>query len=127
MRFLFAAAGNAGLHALLLPAFLISALLPSSVLAAESSVPGGPQAAHARHQAPRIDVAFVLDTTGSMTQLIQGSKVKIWSIAKEMLDAQVTPRLRMGLIGYRDRGDQYVTRVFDLLKAFVASPACHAS
>jgi hypothetical protein len=63
---------------------------------------------------PRIDVAFVLDTTGSMAQLIQGAKLKIWSIAKEMLDAQVAPQLRMALVGYRDRGDAYVTRSFDL-------------
>ncbi len=63
---------------------------------------------------PKIDVVFLLDTTGSMANLIQGAKVKIWSIAKEMLDAEVAPDLRMGLIGYRDRGDAYVTRSFDL-------------
>ncbi len=66
------------------------------------------------NQNPRVEVAFLLDTTGSMSGLIQGAKVKIWSIAKEMLDAQVTPDLRMALIGYRDRGDAYVTRTFDL-------------
>jgi len=86
--------------------------------ASPSSPDDGLQPAHQRptphHDGPRIDVAFVLDTTGSMTQLIQGAKIKIWSIAKEMLDAQVAPRLRMALIGYRDRGDVYVTRVFDL-------------
>lgn len=63
---------------------------------------------------PKIDVVFLLDTTGSMADLIQGAKVKIWSIAKDMLDAEVAPDLRMGLIGYRDRGDAYVTRSFDL-------------
>ncbi len=67
-----------------------------------------------QHAGPQIDVAFLLDTTGSMDHLIQGAKVKIWSIAKEMLDAKVAPDLRMALIGYRDRGDAYVTRSFDL-------------
>lgn len=62
----------------------------------------------------RIEVCFVLDTTGSMSGLIQGAKEKIWSIANEIVDADPTPDLRIGLIGYRDRGDQYVTRTFGL-------------
>ncbi len=64
--------------------------------------------------APRIEVLFVLDTTGSMGGLIEGAKLKIWSIANQMLRANPTPRLRMGLLGYRDRGDAYVTKFFDL-------------
>ncbi len=76
---------------------------------------GDPQRQDGQHQSkPKIDVVFLLDTTGSMADLIQGAKVKIWSIAKDMLDAEVAPDLRMGLIGYRDRGDAYVTRSFDL-------------
>src|SRR5438093_11954176 len=63
---------------------------------------------------PRIEVCFVLDTTGSMTGLIEGAKQKIWSIANEMVSAKPTPELRLGLVAYRDRGDEYVTKVFDL-------------
>jgi Mg-chelatase subunit ChlD len=63
---------------------------------------------------PRIDVVFVLDTTGSMGGLIEGAKAKIWSIANQMISAKPTPRLRIGLVGYRDRGDEYVTKLFDL-------------
>lgn len=63
---------------------------------------------------PRIEVCFVLDTTGSMSGLIEGAKQKIWSIANEMVTAKPTPEIRMGLIGYRDRGDQYVVKSFDL-------------
>ena len=63
---------------------------------------------------PRIDVVFVLDTTGSMGGLIEGAKAKIWAIANQMISAKPTPRLRVGLVGYRDRGDEYVTRRFDL-------------
>jgi Mg-chelatase subunit ChlD len=62
----------------------------------------------------KIDVVFVLDTTGSMGGLIQTAKEKIWSIATTMASAQPTPDIRIGLVGYRDRGDQYVTRVIDL-------------
>ncbi len=62
----------------------------------------------------RIEVAFVLDTTGSMGGLLEGAKVKIWSIANQMVSARPTPELRIALVAYRDRGDDYVTRVFDL-------------
>jgi Mg-chelatase subunit ChlD len=65
-------------------------------------------------QRPVIDVVFVLDTTGSMSGLIQTAKEKIWSIASTMASAQPTPQIRVGLVGYRDRGDAYVTRVVDL-------------
>lgn len=62
----------------------------------------------------RIEVCFVLDTTGSMSGLIEGAKQKIWSIANELLSAEPTPQVMLALIAYRDRGDQYVTRTFDL-------------
>ncbi len=63
---------------------------------------------------PRIEVAFVLDTTGSMSGLIEGAKQKIWSIVNQMADGTPRPEIRVGLIGYRDRGDEYVTKRFDL-------------
>ena len=65
-------------------------------------------------QNPKIDVVFVLDTTGSMSGLIQTAKEKIWSIATTMASAQQTPEIRIGLVAYRDRGDAYVTKVVDL-------------
>ena len=61
-----------------------------------------------------IEVCFVLDTTGSMSGLIEGAKQKIWGIANEILASEPTPNLRIGLIGYRDRKEAYVTRVHDL-------------
>src|SRR6266853_6772176 len=63
---------------------------------------------------PRMEVCFVLDTTGSMTGLIEGAKQKIWSIANEMISTKPTPEIRLGLIGYRDRGDEYVVKSFQL-------------
>ncbi len=63
---------------------------------------------------PRIQVCFVLDTTGSMSGLIEGAKEKIWSIANEMIAAKPTPDLELALVGYRDRGDEYITKVTDL-------------
>lgn len=66
------------------------------------------------NEKPKIDVVFVLDTTGSMSGLIQTAKDKVWSIASTMASAQPTPEIRIGLVAYRDRGDAYVTRVTDL-------------
>jgi len=63
---------------------------------------------------PAVEVVFVLDTTGSMGGLIEGAKQKIWSIANEIAKGKPSPIIRMGLVAYRDRGDAYVTRVFDL-------------
>src|SRR6266545_6474650 len=63
---------------------------------------------------PRMEVLFVLDTTGSMSGLIEGAKQKIWSIANEMIRAKPTPELRLGLVAYRDRGDEYMVKPFHL-------------
>jgi Mg-chelatase subunit ChlD len=63
---------------------------------------------------PHVDLVFALDTTGSMSGLIEGAKRKIWSIASFVARAQPTPDLRVGLVAYRDIGDAYVTRVYDL-------------
>jgi Mg-chelatase subunit ChlD len=63
---------------------------------------------------PRLEVCFVIDTTGSMGGLIEGAKQKIWSIANDMIRAKPTPEIRLGLVAYRDRRDEYVTRTFDL-------------
>ena len=64
----------------------------------------------------RVQVVFVLDTTGSMGGLIAAAKEKIWSIASTLAQARQTPEISMGLVAYRDRGDAYVTRVIDLDK-----------
>ncbi len=64
--------------------------------------------------APRAEVVFVLDTTGSMGGLLDGAKKKIWSIANEILKGSPKPDLRVGLVAYRDKGDAYVTQVTDL-------------
>ncbi len=63
---------------------------------------------------PTVEVAFVLDTTGSMGGLLEGAKRKIWSIATAIVDSNPDADIRMGLVAYRDIGDDYVTRTFDL-------------
>src|SRR5258707_10956035 len=63
---------------------------------------------------PAVEVAFVLDTTGSMGGLIEGAKRKIWSIATAVVDSNPDAEIRVGLVAYRDIGDDYVTKKFEL-------------
>jgi Mg-chelatase subunit ChlD len=63
---------------------------------------------------PIVEVAFVLDTTGSMGPLIEGAKRKIWSIATAIVDTNPNAEIRMGLVAYRDIGDEFVTKTFNL-------------
>jgi hypothetical protein len=56
-----------------------------------------------------LDVAFILDTTGSMSEEIAAVKRTLTRVAHD-LDRQDL-RVRVGLVEFRDRGDQYVTRV----------------
>ena len=61
---------------------------------------------------PRIDVAFVLDTTGSMGDEIDVVKEKIVDIARNVSAGQPRPDVRFGIVAFRDRGDAYVTKAF---------------
>jgi len=62
----------------------------------------------------RVDVCFVLDTTGSMSAAINTAKEKVWFIANEIARSKAKPQLRLCLMAYRDREDDYVTRLATL-------------
>jgi Mg-chelatase subunit ChlD len=64
--------------------------------------------------APQVEVVFCLDTTGSMGGLIEGAKQKIWSIVNQIASGRPAPDIKVGLVAFRDKGDAYVTKVFDL-------------
>jgi Mg-chelatase subunit ChlD len=70
--------------------------------------------AAAKPAAPEIEVAFVLDTTGSMSGLIQAAKEKIWAIANTLATTRPAPHIKLALVAYRDRGDAYITKRTDL-------------
>lgn len=65
-------------------------------------------------EAQEIDVVFALDTTGSMGGLLDGAKRTIFSIASHIKETNGNASLRIGLVAYRDRYDDYVTRVFPM-------------
>jgi Mg-chelatase subunit ChlD len=73
-----------------------------------------PAAVNKPAERPRVEAVFVLDTTGSMSGLIQAAKEKIWSIANTLASAKPAPDVKIGLVAYRDRGDSYVTKVTPL-------------
>jgi Mg-chelatase subunit ChlD/anti-sigma factor RsiW len=57
-----------------------------------------------------IDVAFILDSTGSMNEEIDAVKVTVRRVAEALRGSNI--EVRLGLVEYRDRRDAYVTRVF---------------
>jgi hypothetical protein len=65
-------------------------------------------------RAHAVDVVFAVDTTGSMGGLIDGAKRTVWSIATHIRKTDPNAELRIGLVAYRDLGDDYVTRDFAL-------------
>ena len=71
-----------------------------------------------------IDLAFVLDTTGSMAEEIEAVKATIRTVADQLGTAQT--EVRIGLVEYKDRTDCLLTRTFPFssdLRAFSAQVA----
>ena len=67
-----------------------------------------------RATVPRLEMVFVLDTTGSMGGMIDAAKQKVWSIVNGVLKSPDHPTVRVGLVAYRDHGDAYVTKITPL-------------
>jgi Mg-chelatase subunit ChlD len=63
---------------------------------------------------PTMEMVFVLDTTGSMGGLLTGAKQRIWGIVNEVMQTTSLSSVKVGLVAYRDRGDQYLTQVLPL-------------
>ncbi len=64
---------------------------------------GGPRA---------VDVAFILDTTGSMSEEIASVKATIQKVAHTLTSDQV--QVRIGMVEYKDRTDPFVTKVYPM-------------
>ena len=67
---------------------------------------------HPDGDAPRIDIAFCLDATGSMEKLIEAAKSRIKGIYKEIEAGQPRPSVRFAAVAYRDKGDEFVSRLY---------------
>ncbi len=95
-----------------LPLFLFIFHSPANSQQLTSETSAGQQT---RTDAPvkaraKIQIVFALDATGSMSGLIAAAKDKIWSIATSITQAEPAPELELGLIFYRDRLDDFITK-----------------
>ncbi len=67
-------------------------------------------------QAPRIDVVFTIDATGSMGDEIDMVKKEIWAIANKLMEGKPRPDIRFGLVFYQDRGDTFLVKKAELTR-----------
>jgi uncharacterized protein YegL len=67
-------------------------------------------------ESPRLDVVFLLDATGSMGDEIDAVKEKIQEMIAQIAVGDPAPDVRFGIVAYRDRGDEYVTAVYELTR-----------
>ncbi|MBI2263903.1 MAG: VWA domain-containing protein [Armatimonadetes bacterium] len=63
---------------------------------------------------PRIDVVFLVDTTGSMGDEISVVKDKIGELMDSVEGGTPKPLVRYSIVAYRDRGEDYVVKKFPL-------------
>ncbi len=66
-----------------------------------------------------VDLVICLDTSGSMTQLIDSARSRLWDVVNELATIKPTPVLRVGLLTYGTPGnssakDGWVVRQLDL-------------
>jgi len=66
---------------------------------------------------PKLDLVFVIDTTGSMSDEIREVKMHIKNIIEEIENGEPKPDIMIGFVVYRDYKDEeneYLTKKFDL-------------
>ncbi|HYY98355.1 MAG TPA: VWA domain-containing protein [Pyrinomonadaceae bacterium] len=99
--------------------FVVGVGAASALIRVNENVPPPPDPAYNDWPVPEkpsdggktLEMVFVLDTTGSMGGLIEGAKQRIWGIINEVMQTPAHPAVRVGLVAYRDHGDQYVTQI----------------
>ena len=103
--------------------YLVSVHSPNGGAVVEQSV-GSAAGTHeivlpaAKLELPKkLDIALVIDTTGSMGDELEYLKVEIDSIAATIANMFPNVNQQYSLIVYRDQGDQYVTRTFDFMNS----------
>ena len=69
------------------------------------------QSARSLPQTRTVDLAFILDTTGSMSEEITAVKATIQKVAAQLAGSNT--KVRVGLVEYKDRGEEIHTRTFN--------------
>lgn len=65
-----------------------------------------------KKERPHMDLAFCIDTTGSMQGEIDMVKAKVKDLVAKLSTGKPAPIVRVGLVAFKDRGDTYVTKVY---------------
>ena len=60
-----------------------------------------------------VQIAFLLDTTGSMADEIASLQAALDSVVRRIEQMHGGPAVSLGLVLYRDKGDEYVTQRYD--------------
>ena len=94
--------------------FVVGVIMASALPKTSASLPPHEPPVKEKNDDKTLEMVFVLDTTGSMGGLIDGAKQRIWGIVNEVMQTPAKPNVRVGLVAYRDNGDQYVTQVLPL-------------
>ncbi|MCB9849807.1 MAG: VWA domain-containing protein [Phycisphaerales bacterium] len=92
--------------------------LTAGVLFVAALLPVVPASAVTEDRRP-VDLVICLDTSGSMTALIDSARAKIWDIVNDLSGAKPLPHLRVGLLTYgtpgNSRADEgWIVRQIDL-------------
>ena len=64
-----------------------------------------------------LDILFILDTTGSMGEEIQRLKTTIEMIKLNLTSLSSRPKVRFGMVLYKDKKDNYVTKTVPLTES----------
>ncbi len=87
------------------------ALLPLIALLAAWPATAAPRPSTGGATRPKVEVAFVLDATGSMGPWIKEAREKIKGIAADLAAGDPSPDVRFALVRYRDTSDAFTTQV----------------
>lgn len=102
-----------------IPTLATATIVTAALLAGRSTEPAwdkpvDPPVEPVAQQGHEVDVVFAMDTTISMSGMIEGAKQTVWSIATHIKQVDPSADVHMGLVAYRDIGDDYVTKDFPL-------------
>ncbi|HEY9790173.1 MAG TPA: vWA domain-containing protein [Candidatus Obscuribacterales bacterium] len=67
-----------------------------------------------KSNAKQLDIGFCIDTTGSMSGEIEAVKNNVADMVEALKSKHPNASVRVGLVAYRDKGDDYVTKIFPL-------------
>jgi hypothetical protein len=85
--------GRAALRAVLVASVILAAVIANSPTPATS---GGPLGDETR----AVDVVILLDTSGSMEELLDSTRARLWDVVAELGRMKPTPMLRVGLLTF---------------------------